>query len=431
MSTRAKTLRLVLYRWILKSITPWLDPRKGDQDLWFSRLDKENIPTSLDARNYYWIHAASAGELESLEPVALALAKKDIPIVLTVFSPSAKVGFLKLREQLKRLNGVWMGGGLSPFEGGWGEIFKNIPPPQYFITAKYEAWPELWASALEYDFPILIVGAQARSSLTWAGRILRVFLGLRLPRLLLAAFDQPHLNSLIALRWNSARVVQVRDPRWDAVLHPSQVPERAKALLDWAAMSALPRPWGMVGNSWMSDFTRVPSLLQNEQFARTLWVIPHEVRGAELDAQELLLNQQGFQVLRSSEVDLKSPITPAERGRICILVDEIGILKHLYSKGDFIFVGGGYGRGLHNVMEPAVGGALVFAGPAGADRFAEIPELEKRGQLTIIRDEADFIASSAHLNAYQCSSDVKTQRREELGQLSGGTSDVLSALFGA
>ena len=431
MSTRAKPFRLGLYRHFLKALTPWLDQRRPHESLGFNRVDKTQVSTQIKRRGYYWIHAASAGELECLEPLALALASKDIPLAVTVFSPSAKVGFLKLRNRIQQYEGIWLGGGLSPFEGSWGDFFRDLPPPKYFITAKYEAWPELWASAVEFNFPILIVGAQARSSLKWASRVLKVLLGLKLPRLLLAAFNRSHLDSLVALKWSDNRTVQVRDPRWDTIFRPGTTSERASALMDWAARCELPRPWGMIGNSWMSDFTQIPSILQNERFARTLWVIPHEVSGSDFEAQFRLFRSQGLEVVRTSELDFKTSKVPQLQGRICILVDEIGVLKHLYQSADFAFVGGGFGRGLHNVMEPAAGGALVFAGPVGADRFAEVEELVNRGQLSILRSEADFTNKAHLLTGDQYTLAARTKRREELTQLSGGTSDVLSALFGA
>lgn len=431
MSPRSKTLRLGIYRYGFKRFASWVDRRRTDEDQGFFKVGPNALPNPHDKKSYFWIHAASAGELESLEPVALALASRGISIFLTVFSPSAKGGFLRLRDQLRQFEGVWLGGGLSPFEGAWGELLTQMPPPRYFITAKYEAWPELWASALEYQFPILIVGAQARSSLRWANWILRFVLGVARPKLLLAAFNHSHRKALQALQWKGVRVVQVRDPRWDGVIKPSRRSQRAEELLDWASRSSLPRPWGMIGNSWMSDFNQIPSLLKNEGFAKTLWVIPHEVRGADFEAQELLLKQLGVQLVKTSQLDLQRPRTSPGERRIIIWVDEMGVLKSLYRGADTVFVGGGFGRGLHNVMEPSSGGALVIAGPKGADRFAEVNELEQMGQLSIVSDESGFSRVISSFPPNQASEELRQRRKEALTQMCGGTSDVLSALFGA
>jgi len=423
-------LRLRIYSFVLKFFADEWDRRQGDESCLFLNADRWTRAFNGEGRPYFWIHAASAGELESLESVALALADRGVLICLTIFSPSAKNGFLRLRDQLQD-KGAWVGGGLSPFEGEWKGIVARISAPRVLITAKYEAWPELWAAASLFGFPIMIVGAQVRSSLTWADRILRVVLGVRRPRLLLAAFTQAHQDALIALNWDGSQVLKIRDPRWDVILRPSRSAGRAQDLLSWAEGSCFPRPWGMIGNAWMTDFDQIPSIIRNETFAKTLWIIPHEVRGADFDAQVAFLEARGMEVVRTSDLDLKKTLNAGGQRRRCILVDEIGVLKHLYASADFVFVGGGFGRGLHNVMEPSVGGALVFAGPRGAHRFAEVEELERRGQLTIVSDDEQFSEELAARSTDPKFSDLRRNRVEGLAQMSGGTSDVLSALFGA
>ncbi|MCH8301041.1 MAG: hypothetical protein IIC39_10945 [Candidatus Marinimicrobia bacterium] len=46
-----------------------------------------------------------------------------------------------------------------------------------------------------------------------------------------------------------------------------------------------------------------------------------------------------------------------------IIVDSIGHLVGLYKFADIAYLGGGFGPGVHNVMEPAVYGIPVIYGP--------------------------------------------------------------------
>ena len=46
-----------------------------------------------------------------------------------------------------------------------------------------------------------------------------------------------------------------------------------------------------------------------------------------------------------------------------ILIDEIGYLAGLYKFAHIAYMGGGFGPGVHNVMEPAVYGNPVIHGP--------------------------------------------------------------------
>ena len=46
-----------------------------------------------------------------------------------------------------------------------------------------------------------------------------------------------------------------------------------------------------------------------------------------------------------------------------IIVDEIGLLSSLYKIGSYSYIGGGFGKGIHNILEAAVCGNIIFIGP--------------------------------------------------------------------
>jgi 3-deoxy-D-manno-octulosonic-acid transferase len=46
-----------------------------------------------------------------------------------------------------------------------------------------------------------------------------------------------------------------------------------------------------------------------------------------------------------------------------LIVDSIGMLSQLYQYGTLAYVGGGFGAGIHNILEAAAFGLPVFFGP--------------------------------------------------------------------
>ena len=52
-----------------------------------------------------------------------------------------------------------------------------------------------------------------------------------------------------------------------------------------------------------------------------------------------------------------------------LIVDNIGLLSRLYRYGEFAFVGGGYGKGLHNILEAACYGIPILFGNRNYDYF--------------------------------------------------------------
>jgi 3-deoxy-D-manno-octulosonic-acid transferase len=61
-----------------------------------------------------------------------------------------------------------------------------------------------------------------------------------------------------------------------------------------------------------------------------------------------------------------------------LLIDNIGMLSSLYAYGDFAYVGGGFGKGIHNILEAATFGLPVFFGPRHG-KFQEAVDLVRLG----------------------------------------------------
>jgi 3-deoxy-D-manno-octulosonic-acid transferase len=57
-----------------------------------------------------------------------------------------------------------------------------------------------------------------------------------------------------------------------------------------------------------------------------------------------------------------------------LIIDNIGMLNTLYKYGDFAYIGGGFGQGIHNTLEPAAFGLPVIFGPK-YHKFEEAKQL--------------------------------------------------------
>ena len=66
-----------------------------------------------------------------------------------------------------------------------------------------------------------------------------------------------------------------------------------------------------------------------------------------------------------------------------IIIDSIGILLHLYQYATLTYIGGGFGKGIHNILEAAAFGSPVILGPK-YQKFKEANDLiEKGGAISI------------------------------------------------
>jgi 3-deoxy-D-manno-octulosonic-acid transferase len=195
----------------------------------------------------------------------------------------------------------------------------------------------------------------------------------------------------------AARIEVTGDPRWDrAIRRANGAVEATRSLTE--RFSRLKRPWAILGSIWLHDLDRLADSLTDIARRYTLWVVPHRVDPQSLAAVRLRLQELGLQPVQSSN----QPKEDVD----CILVDGVGILAELYSRAQWAYVGGGFGKGVHSLLEPAVYGIPFACGPAGTAEADELIELRRNGQLTVVTSREQF-------RLWLSSLDESSQRRKE------------------
>ena len=87
-----------------------------------------------------------------------------------------------------------------------------------------------------------------------------------------------------------------------------------------------------------------------------------------------------------------------------LIIDCFGLLSSIYHYGGVAYVGGGFGVGIHNLLEAAVWDVPVFFGP-NKERFQEAQALKQSGgfEITCYEDFEQqmnrFIADETYLKA--------------------------------
>jgi 3-deoxy-D-manno-octulosonic-acid transferase len=68
-----------------------------------------------------------------------------------------------------------------------------------------------------------------------------------------------------------------------------------------------------------------------------------------------------------------------------LIIDNIGLLSALYRYGKIAYIGGGFGSGIHNTLEPIAHGLPVLFGPK-YEKFTEAIQLVKTGGGFVVND---------------------------------------------
>lgn len=168
----------------------------------------------------------------------------------------------------------------------------------------------------------------------------------------------------------------VGDPRVDRVYQLS------KQVKSFPAIESLiqGRKVLVVGSSWPPDEDILGSLLQSDAFEGWMAIVaPHDISASHIKAIESGLH---IPYLKYSQ------LADSRKDRISLLIiDNIGMLSSLYQYGDIAYIGGGFGAGIHNTLEPIAFGLPVIFGPK-YQKFEEAHYLlEKEGGFCVSKAE--------------------------------------------
>lgn len=145
------------------------------------------------------------------------------------------------------------------------------------------------------------------------------------------------------------------------------------------------RSMGVVGGStWPPDEELLIRYYHETHESFKLVLAPHEVHKQNI--RRILARFKPEEVLVWSETGEGDP----GNARV-LIIDTIGMLSSLYGYGKLAYVGGAFGKGLHNILEAATYGVPVVFGPR-YQKFREANELVEKGGAFSVNDYSSFKA---------------------------------------
>jgi len=331
-----------------------------------------------------WIHASSMGEFEQAKPIISAL-KTDIPglvVVVSFFSPSGYENSLSYREADLVT--------YIPFDSARNAAeFVKLVNPTAAVVMRYDLWPNHIWRLHDRKIPVLLVNATLRKNSIRNFPLFRTFHRLLYGslRAILTVSDSDR-DLFLSYGPSVARVETAGDTRYDQVVRRCNESRQRRYFPEEALEG---KKVLVVGSSWEEDERLLVPVLRDLVAADTgllTILVPHEPTVAHLTALEERLNG-GISSLRFSEI-------VSYAGENVVIVDSIGVLVSLYQYADLVYVGGGFGDGIHNVLEPAVYGVPVVFGP-NHENSQEAVELLARGAVRKISDGEELRAALTEL----------------------------------
>ncbi|WP_314125908.1 glycosyltransferase N-terminal domain-containing protein [Segatella maculosa] len=297
-----------------------------------------------DAR-YVWFHAASLGEFEQGRPLIERIRNEhpEYKILLTFFSPS---GY----EVRKNYDGADIICYLPLDTIRNARRFLRAVRPVMAFFIKYEFWYNYLHILQHRGVPAYSVSSIFRPDqifFQWYGRSYG-----RVLKCFTRFFVQNEESKLLLSGLGITAVEVVGDTRFDRVL---QIKEASKRLPLVEKFTAGAQKVFVAGSSWLPDEEIFLKYFSTHKDWKVI-VAPHVV--SEEHIAEILDLLKGRRVIRYSEAT-ETNVSAAD----VLLIDCFGLLSSIYHYGTVSYVGGGFGVGIHNVLEAAVWDIPVIIGP--------------------------------------------------------------------
>ncbi len=321
----------------------------------FEALRDEEIPGAE-----WCFEVSSEGEFEQVKPWLEILMARDVKVEIVFSSPSVLKAVNQFKDrfpsQVRRYPLPLM------THTPW-QLVRDLKAPR-LILCRYDFFPSLMSRATVSDVTAGVVWASfvgkreklKRTSGRYLFRYLYSIFRWVIPATQLDEVLFKRLGNVDVLPSLEMRVPQIHQrvarapetllqkfPHWNQFLAQLEKFPKEKRLI--------------LGSFWPVDlamFKDSELVSDIKQQKRMVTMVPHQL---SLEAVEIL-SKVGLEV-QVIDANWQGKVEPSK----VYLINLKGVLCELYSVCGLAYVGGGFGRSIHSVMEPYVAGAHVICGP--------------------------------------------------------------------
>lgn len=324
-----------------------------------------------------WVHCASLGEFEQGRPVIESLKREfpQVKILLTFFSPSG----YEIRKNYDQADFVYY---LPLDTAKNAKRFVSITKPTLAIFVKYEFWHHYVKELHRKKIPLISISAIFRKDQLFfhpLGSFYRNIL-----KNFSFFFVQNDQSKRLLQGIGITQCQRAGDTRFDRVY---QIVEKSEPIGIAEAFKGDQKLFVM-GSCWLEDMDVLAPFINEKEMKFIL--APHEISATTLSGIEKLLQVKH---IRYSEAENKN----LDDYQV-LLIDNIGMLSRLYRYGEFAYIGGAFGKGLHNILEAACYGVPIFFGNRNFEKFQEAVDLINRGGAFEVSDYTDMKGKYEMLN---------------------------------
>jgi 3-deoxy-D-manno-octulosonic-acid transferase len=318
-----------------------------------------------------WFHVASLGEYEQAKPVieALKASQNDLKIVVSFFSPS---GFNQLYKKPGPLIDFIT---YLPLDSKrQAQKFVGVLNPSVVFFVKYDLWYHHIEAVKNLGAPIYLISASFRPDQIYFSRI-RFFQKILKSFNLIFTQNQQSIDLLKSIGCETG--ILAGDTRFDRVIATAKDPKKFPELAKWTNGNQIL----VAGSVWQEDMQIL--IPQINSSTNTKWLIaPHSLYLKSMNSWMSLISKKSTLYSLWDKIAMDPQV---------IFIDNIGMLSSLYQFASLAYVGGAFGKGLHNILEP-IGfmTPVIFGSLRRIEKFPEAEQCKQEGCGFEVADSAEL-----------------------------------------
>ena len=313
-----------------------------------SQIDRTKIKILI-------FHAASSGEYEQLKPILKRINRKKYFIIQSFTSPT-----IYNKESKSNLFDVCC---YHPYDIWWKSYFflKDIKPDIYCIT-RHDVWPTHLFIANKLDIKTMYINANIHEDSIWLNFLMKKISKFIFNQFFLCLVPSKRIYKNLSQIVHPNKIMITGDSRFDQILdrHSENLSKKYFSSEYFESFNIIFGSYDKYDEGYI--FSALDYIYSNKDqslhnFNHRIILVPHEVDKKTLNRTKNKLNSLGisYSLYSNSKNDkINSRV---------MIVDTVGILADIYKYCKIAYVGSGFGRGVHSVIEPGVHNCAVGFGP--------------------------------------------------------------------
>ena len=354
-------------------------------------------------RNIVWFHAASLGEFEQGKSV-IKIYKQKNPnhkILLSFYSPS---GYNNMKNS-ELADWVFY----LPHDTRENAKFiaKNIKPLKV-IFIKYEFWFNYIREMKKENIPVYFIASIFRKE-QYFFKFYGKWFARQLQKVSYFFVQNTESEKLLkSIDINNVKVIG--DSRFETVLDNARKEYTNRIIQEFCKNSKIL----IAGSTWTNDLNLFEIFDELDLGSVLFDLLDYKIIIAPHELDHLgKIQGIGKKAKLNSVLLSNCKISDCNNFDI-LIIDEIGILSKIYRYADIAYIGGGFGKGIHNCLEAAVYNIPIVFGP-NYHKFQEAKDLIYLGIARSINNSEEFIDSIDHFEKLDIKQISKNYFKNKIG----------------